>query len=116
MSVAGIAGIGKSRLSWEFFKYIDGIAELNLTHRGRCLAYGEGVTYWALAEMVRMRARITEGEHPACALAKLQRASPTTSPTPTSAMGRAAACSTPGPRGRCQPGAPRSVQRLAALL
>ena len=42
MSVVGIAGIGKSRLSWEFFKYIDGIAERNLTHRGRCLAYGEG--------------------------------------------------------------------------
>jgi class 3 adenylate cyclase/tetratricopeptide (TPR) repeat protein len=72
VSVVGIAGIGKSRLSWEFYKYIDGIAELNLTHRGRCLAYGEGVTYWALAEMVRMRARITEGEHPASALAKLQ--------------------------------------------
>ena len=29
-------------------------------HRGRCLAYGEGVAYWALAEMVRMRARIVE--------------------------------------------------------
>ncbi len=72
VSVVGIAGIGKSRLSWEFFKYLDGIAELNYTHRGRCLAYGEGVTYWALAEMVRMRARITEGEEPASAHAKLQ--------------------------------------------
>ncbi len=73
VSVVGIAGIGKSRLSWEFFKYIDGIAELVYTHRGRCLAYGEGVTYWALAEMVRMRAGITEGEDPASALTKLQR-------------------------------------------
>jgi class 3 adenylate cyclase/tetratricopeptide (TPR) repeat protein len=72
VSVVGIAGIGKSRLCWEFFKYIDGIAELVYTHRGRCLAYGEGVTYWALAEMVRMRARITEAEDPASALAKLQ--------------------------------------------
>ncbi len=72
VSVVGIAGIGKSRLCWEFHKYIDGIAELVYTHRGRCLAYGEGVTYWALAEMVRMRAGITEAEDPASALAKLQ--------------------------------------------
>jgi len=72
VSVVGIAGIGKSRLCWEFHKYIDGIAELVYTHRGRCLAYGEGVTYWALAEMVRMRAGITEAEDPASALTKLQ--------------------------------------------
>ena len=37
-------------------------------HRGRCLAYGEGVTYWALADMVRMRCRIAEDEEPASAL------------------------------------------------
>ena len=41
-------------------------------HRGRCLAYGEGVTYWALADMVRMRCRIAEDEEPASALAKLR--------------------------------------------
>ena len=40
-------------------------------HRGRCLSYGEGVTYWALADMVRMRARIAEDEEPRSALAKL---------------------------------------------
>src|SRR5205085_1673412 len=33
-------------------------------HRGRCLAYGEGVTYWALADMVRMRCQIAEDEQP----------------------------------------------------
>jgi len=72
VSVVGIAGIGKSRLGWEFFKYIDGIAGLVYTHRGRCLAYGEGVTYWALAEMVRMRAGITEAEDPSSARDKLR--------------------------------------------
>ena len=41
--------------SWEFEKYIDGLADDRLWHRGRCLSYGEGVAYWALAEMVRMR-------------------------------------------------------------
>src|SRR5262245_28598518 len=72
VSVTGVAGIGKSRLAWEFFKYIDGLPELTYWHRGRCLAYGEGVTYWALADMVRMRCRIAEDEEPAAARAKLQ--------------------------------------------
>ena len=71
VSVVGIGGIGKSRLAWEFFKYIEGLLDLIRWHRGRCLSYGEGVTYWALAEMVRMRARIVEGEETAEALAKL---------------------------------------------
>jgi class 3 adenylate cyclase/tetratricopeptide (TPR) repeat protein len=72
VSVTGIGGIGKSRLGWEFFKYMDGLPQRTLWHRGRCLAYGEGVTYWALADMVRMRCRIAEEEEPATALAKLQ--------------------------------------------
>ena len=74
VSVTGIAGIGKSRLAWEFYKYFDGIAETVNWHRGRCLPYGEGVTYWALADMVRMRCRITEDEDPASAAGKLRSA------------------------------------------
>jgi class 3 adenylate cyclase/tetratricopeptide (TPR) repeat protein len=70
--VSGIAGIGKSRLGWEFYKYVDGLEQLVYWHRGRCPAYGEGVTYWALAEMVRFRARIAEGEDPAEAMTKLR--------------------------------------------
>ena len=72
VSVVGVAGIGKSRLGWEFFKYIDGLSESVWWHRGTCLAYGEGVAFWALAEMVRMRAEITEGEDPDDARGKLQ--------------------------------------------
>jgi predicted ATPase/class 3 adenylate cyclase len=74
VSVTGIAGIGKSRLAWEFYKYFDGIAQTVYWHRGRCLAYGEGVTYWALADMVRMRCRIAEDEPQEEALRKLQAA------------------------------------------
>jgi len=72
VSVIGIAGIGKSRLGWEFFKYMDGLEEVVWWHRGRCLAYGEGVAFWALAEMVRMRAGIVEGEDPASARVKVR--------------------------------------------
>jgi class 3 adenylate cyclase/tetratricopeptide (TPR) repeat protein len=71
VSVVGIAGTGKSRLGWEFFKYLDGVTDDVWWHRGRCLAYGEGVAYWALAEMVRGRAGIVEGEEPESARAKL---------------------------------------------
>jgi class 3 adenylate cyclase/tetratricopeptide (TPR) repeat protein len=71
VSIVGIGGIGKSRLAWEFFKYIDGLKEEVMWHRGRCLAYGEGVAYWALAEMVRTRARILEADDPAGAREKL---------------------------------------------
>src|SRR4029450_12083517 len=58
--VSGAAGAGKSRLGWEFEKYVDGLADLVLWHRGRCLSYGDGVAYWALAEAVRQRFGIAE--------------------------------------------------------
>ena len=48
-------GVGKSRLGWEFFKYVDGLTQSTYWHQGRCLAYGEGVAFWALAEAVRLR-------------------------------------------------------------
>jgi len=74
VSVTGIAGIGKSRLAWEFYKYFDGIQQIIYWHRGRCLAYGEGVTYWALADMVRMRCLIGEDDDQATAAKKLEAA------------------------------------------
>jgi class 3 adenylate cyclase len=61
VSVVGQAGIGKTRLAWEFHKYLDGLAEDVYWHQGRCPAYGDGVSFWALGEMVRMRAGIGEG-------------------------------------------------------
>ena len=68
----GIGGIGKSRLTWEFEKYLDGLADSFLWHRGRCLSYGDGVAFWALAEIVRMRCRIVEDEGAESAAAKLE--------------------------------------------
>lgn len=53
--IDGEPGVGKSRLAWEFEKYVDGLNDLVRWHSGRCVAYGEGVAYFALAEAVRGR-------------------------------------------------------------
>ncbi len=60
VAIGGEAGVGKSRLRREFSNYIDGLAGTFLWHMGRCLSHGDGVVYWALAEMVRQRFGIPE--------------------------------------------------------
>jgi hypothetical protein len=71
VSVTGPAGVGKSRLGWEFEKYADGLVTSVWWHRGRCLSYGDGVAFWALAEMVRQRFGIAEDDPTAIAAEKL---------------------------------------------
>jgi class 3 adenylate cyclase len=71
VSVIGIGGIGKSRLSWELLKYVDGLHETVWWHHGRCPSYGDGITFWALGEMVRMRAGIAETDAPGVSRSKL---------------------------------------------
>ena len=60
VSVIGPAGIGKTRLAWEFLKYLDGLVETIWWHEGRSPAYGDGITFWALGEMVRARCGLLE--------------------------------------------------------
>jgi tetratricopeptide (TPR) repeat protein len=71
VSITGQGGIGKSRLAWELKKYLDGVADRVFWHEGRSPAYGEGITFWALGEMVRARADINELDDSASTRAKL---------------------------------------------
>ncbi len=58
--VDGEPGVGKSRLAWEFEKYVDGLSATVRWHRGRCLSYGDGVAFWALGEALRPRLGLVE--------------------------------------------------------
>ncbi len=58
VTIYGDPGVGKSRLAREFVAGIEGATVLF----GRCLPYGEGVTYWPLAEMVKASAGITDSD------------------------------------------------------
>ena len=60
VTLVGVPGIGKSRLVRELFGLVDGAPELVAWRQGRCLPYGEGVTYWALGEIVKAEAGILE--------------------------------------------------------
>jgi class 3 adenylate cyclase len=69
-TIYGDPGVGKSRLAREFVEALEGATVL----AGRCLPYGEGVTYWPLAEMVKSAAGITDDDPLEVALEKLREA------------------------------------------
>ncbi|HYM83329.1 MAG TPA: adenylate/guanylate cyclase domain-containing protein, partial [Candidatus Dormibacteraeota bacterium] len=71
VSVLGPAGIGKTRLAWELAKYADGLVEGVWWHDGRSPAYGDGITFWALGEMVRGRCGLLETDDEATTRAKV---------------------------------------------
>ena len=60
VTLVGVPGIGKSRLVFELFGRVEDDPELVAWRQGRCLPYGEGVAYWAFAEMVKAQAGILE--------------------------------------------------------
>jgi tetratricopeptide (TPR) repeat protein len=71
VTVVGEPGLGKSRIVAELFGYIDQRPGLTRWRQGRCLPYGEGITFWALGEIVKAHAGILESDDPATATAKL---------------------------------------------
>jgi class 3 adenylate cyclase/tetratricopeptide (TPR) repeat protein len=68
VTVIGEAGVGKSRLIDEF---VGSVGEAATFLRGRCLPYGDGITYWPLAEAVRQASGILERDTTDEARAKL---------------------------------------------
>jgi class 3 adenylate cyclase/tetratricopeptide (TPR) repeat protein len=73
-TIVGEPGVGKSRMVFEIETYIDERPELVVWRQGRCLSYGEGITFWALGEIVKHEAGILESDTPEQAAAKLDRA------------------------------------------
>jgi class 3 adenylate cyclase/tetratricopeptide (TPR) repeat protein len=71
VSVVGPAGIGKTRLARELGRYLDGLVETVYWHVGRSPSYGQGITFWALGEMVRARAGLLETDDEATTRVKL---------------------------------------------
>ncbi len=71
VTVVGEPGIGKSRLVTELRATLDDRPDLITWRHGRCLPYGEGITFWALGEIVKAEAGIFESDDQAEAEAKL---------------------------------------------
>jgi class 3 adenylate cyclase/tetratricopeptide (TPR) repeat protein len=71
ITVVGEPGLGKSRIVAELGAYIDTKPELITWRQGRCLPYGEGITFWALGEIVKAHAGILESDAPDVATSKL---------------------------------------------
>ncbi|MBM2823533.1 MAG: family ATPase [Thermoleophilia bacterium] len=60
VTLVAVPGMGKSRLVYELSQIVDADPELITWRQGRCLAYGDGVAFWALAEVVKAQAGISE--------------------------------------------------------
>jgi class 3 adenylate cyclase/tetratricopeptide (TPR) repeat protein len=71
VTLLGEPGVGKSRLVREFFTYTDNEPEIISWRQGRCLPYGEGITFWPLGEIVKAQAGVLESDDPEEASTKL---------------------------------------------
>src|SRR4030095_2540594 len=71
VTLLGEPGLGKSRLIHEFARHVDDRQELVSWRQGRCLPYGDGITFWALGEIVKAQAGILESDPPAHVVTKL---------------------------------------------
>ncbi len=69
VTIVGDAGVGKTRLTREF---IDAASARTTIVRGRCLSYGDGITFWPVVEVVRDATGLLESDTPAVALRKLR--------------------------------------------
>jgi class 3 adenylate cyclase/tetratricopeptide (TPR) repeat protein len=80
VTVVGEPGAGKTRLVAEFRRWVDDRPELVAWRQGRCLPYGDGITFWALGEIVKAHAGILESDPPRQAERKLAAMLPSAAP------------------------------------
>ena len=73
VTIYGDAGVGKSRLTHEFLEWTDGLPTPPVVLRGRCLPYGDGITYWPLAEILKSHAGILDSDPPQLAVEKVRK-------------------------------------------
>jgi class 3 adenylate cyclase/tetratricopeptide (TPR) repeat protein len=71
VTITGEPGVGKSRLVREFHAWVTEQPDLVGWRQGRCLPYGEGISFWALGEVVKAQAGILESDDEAAAREKL---------------------------------------------
>jgi len=64
VTIVGEAGVGKTRLVREFWEWLGGETPEPLRRTGRCLSYGQGITYWALGEVLKEHFSILESDPP----------------------------------------------------
>ncbi len=62
VTLVGVPGIGKSRLTAELLQVVEGLPELITWRQGRCVPYGDGISYWALGEMTKAQAGLLESD------------------------------------------------------
>jgi class 3 adenylate cyclase/tetratricopeptide (TPR) repeat protein len=72
VTVYGEAGVGKSRLVRELVEWVEQRDNPPLVVRGRCLPYGDGVTYWPMAEILKGLAGVLDSDPASVVLAKLR--------------------------------------------
>jgi len=71
VTILGDAGVGKTRIVREFWERLGGRSPEPLRRTGRCLSYGQGITYWPLAEVLKEHLEILESDPPAEVLERL---------------------------------------------
>jgi class 3 adenylate cyclase/tetratricopeptide (TPR) repeat protein len=74
VTIYGEAGVGKSRLTREFLTWSSSRAPAPATFAGRCLPYGDGITYWPLAEILKSHASILDSDPTELAIEKVRKA------------------------------------------
>ena len=72
VTIYGEAGVGKSRLVEEFQTWTEALEQPAEIVRGRCLSYGEGITYWPLGEILKRHTGVLDSDSPEAAVGKVR--------------------------------------------